>query len=217
VNDMDLHLLCTYTGVTEDTLTRLAHEDWIGIDYGTVVLLQHQITPIAAFGDFDSTTPQERELITQHIQVEVLPSEKDETDLEVGIRYALTLDYDRVFIHGATGGRMDHFLGNLQALTHPDVILSKSEFYIIDEQNMIQVLAAGTHIITHAETMTYVSFIPLGEQVILTIEGLKYELPRTPLEMGRTRTVSNEFIAERAEVTVENGMVYMVQSRDSVK
>ncbi len=82
---------------------------------------------------------------------------------------------------------------------------------------MIQVLAAGTHIITHAETMTYVSFIPLGEQVILTIEGLKYELPRTPLEMGRTRTVSNEFIAERAEVTVENGMVYMVQSRDSVK
>ncbi|KAA1042759.1 thiamine diphosphokinase [Macrococcus equipercicus] len=211
---MDLHLLCTYNGVTEDTLSQLAHEDWVGIDYGTVVLLRHGITPIAAFGDFDSTTPAERDLINDHIEVEVLPSEKNETDLEVGIHYALTLDYDRVFIHGATGGRMDHFLGNLQTLAHPDVILSGSEFYIVDDQNIIQVLAAGTHIITHAQDMQYVSFIPLGEQVLLTIEGLKYELPRTPLELGRTRTVSNEFIADRAQVTVENGMVYMVQSRD---
>ncbi|TDM07113.1 thiamine diphosphokinase [Macrococcus lamae] len=211
---MDLHVLCTSHNINEDTLQQLAHEDWLGIDYGTVVLLRHHITPIAAFGDFDSTTAEEHQLINEHLEVEVLPSEKNETDLEVGIRYALTLDYDRVFIHGATGGRMDHFIGNVQSLAHPDVILSESEFYIIDEQNIIQVLAAGTHVITHAEQMKYVSFMPIGEQVILTIEGLKYHLPRTMLEFGRTRTVSNEFITDRAEVTVENGMIYMVQSRD---
>lgn len=212
---MDLHLLCTAHGVTKETIERYREDDWIGVDYGTVLLLKNNIIPIAAFGDFDSITDEEKQLIDTHIDVEILPTEKNETDLEVGIRYALTLGYQRVYIHGATGGRLDHFLGNLQILLDTDVLLSDSEFSVIDEYNLIHVLATGTHIIQQQPGMKYVSFIPVNDHVILTIEGLKYELPRTEQLLGSTRTISNEFVSERAEVTVENGMVYMIQSKDA--
>ncbi|ULG75098.1 thiamine diphosphokinase [Macrococcus brunensis] len=212
---MDLHLLCTAHNFNMKTMDVLKHEDWIGIDYGVLMLVEAGITPIAAFGDFDSLTEVQLKRVQAELEVDVLPTEKNETDLEVGIQYALTLDYDRVFIHGATGGRLDHFLGNLQTLLNKEVVLSSSEFFIVDDDNVIQVLATGTHIIRRHENMTYVSFIPVEAGVVLTIHDLKYTLPRTQLEMGTTRTVSNEFVNDRAEVIVENGMVYMIQSKDA--
>lgn len=212
---MDLHLLCTAHNFNRRTLEELKNEDWIGIDYGALMLVQAGIRPIAAFGDFDSLTDDELSTLQAELDIDVLPSEKNETDLEVGIQYTLTLDYDRVFIHGATGGRMDHFLGNLQTLLNKEVMLSASEFFMVDDVNVIQVLPTGTHIIQRYQDMTYISFIPVEAGVFLTIEDLKYTLPRTQLEMGTTRTVSNEFVTDRAEVIVENGMVYMIQSKDA--
>lgn len=209
---MDLHILCTKIGVSTTLLETFKDSDWIGIDYGALMLVDAGIRPIAAFGDFDSVSPEERARIEQVIDVEFLPAEKNETDLEIGIQYAKNLGYDKVYIHGATGGRLDHFLGNLQTLIHPDVLLSESEFIIIDELNEIQVLPTGTHIIEKSNDKKYVSFIPVNDGVVLSIDGLKYETERLEVKMGYTRTVSNEFVHHRAEITVENGMVYMIQS-----
>ncbi|WP_414046631.1 thiamine diphosphokinase [Macrococcus equi] len=209
---MDLHILCTKIGVSTTLLETFKDSDWIGIDYGALMLVDAGIRPIAAFGDFDSVSLEERARIEQVIDVEFLPAEKNETDLEIGIQYAKNLGYDKVYIHGATGGRLDHFLGNLQTLIHPDVLLSESEFIIIDELNEIQVLPTGTHIIEKSNDKKYVSFIPVNDGVVLSIDGLKYETERLEVKMGYTRTVSNEFVHHRAEITVENGMVYMIQS-----
>lgn len=212
---MNLHILCTKLSVSPEFLAEHSHEDWIGIDYGTLMLIDHDIRPIAAFGDFDSVSEPELERIEAVIDVEYLPAEKNETDLEVGIQYASGLGYDKVYIHGATGGRLDHFLGNLQTLLHPDVLLSPSEFIMVDAYNEIQVLPAGTHIIEKSADKKYVSFIPVSDGVILTIEGLKYETDRLEVNMGYTRTVSNEFVTDRAEIVVEQGMVYMIQSKEA--
>ncbi|WP_414043362.1 thiamine diphosphokinase [Macrococcus sp. EM39E] len=211
---MNLHILCTKLGVTQAFLEAHQGEDWIGIDFGAVMLIDAGITPIAAFGDFDSVSRVERERIEGVIDIEYLPTEKNETDLEVGIQYAKSLGYDKVYIHGATGGRLDHFLGNLQTLIHPDILLSTSDFIMVDALNEIQVLPTGTHIIEKSNDKKYVSFIPVNDGVILTIDGLKYETDRLEVIMGFTRTVSNEFVTDRAEITVEQGMVYMIQSNE---
>lgn len=212
---MDLHILCTHLGVSNSLLEKYHNEDWIGIDYGTIMLVDAGIRPIAAFGDFDSVSEDERLRIEEVIEIEYLPTEKNETDLEVGIQYASGLGYDKVYIHGATGGRLDHFLGNLQTLVHPDLLLSETEFIIVDEYNEIQVLSTGTHIIERSEDKKYISFIPVNDGVLLTIEGLKYEADRLEVKMGFTRTVSNEFITDRAEIIVEQGMVFMIQSSEA--
>lgn len=211
---MDLHILCTAHNFNVSTIEHYKQSDWIGVDYGAVILMNHGITPIAAFGDFDSTSVEEFNQLSKLIEVDRLPSEKDETDLEVAVKFAVTGDYKNVYIHGATGGRMDHFLGNLQLLLNHDVLMSSSDFYIVDNQNVIQVLSTGTHVIEHWSGMAYVSFIPVQDEVILSISGLKYELDRAILELGKTRTVSNEFVTKRAEVSVKNGLLIMVQSKE---
>ncbi|MCE4956788.1 thiamine diphosphokinase [Macrococcoides caseolyticum] len=212
---MDLHILCTKLGVSTAYLNEHQTDDWIGIDYGALMLVKAGIRPIAAFGDFDSVSADERMLIESVIDIEYLPAEKNETDLEVGVQYAKSLGYDKVYIHGATGGRLDHFLGNLQTLIHPDILLSESDFIIVDDYNEIQVLPTGTHVIEKSQNKKYVSFIPVNDGVILTIDGLKYETERLEVNMGYTRTVSNEFVTDRAEITVEQGMVYMIQSKEA--
>ncbi|MCU7556658.1 thiamine diphosphokinase [Macrococcus capreoli] len=211
---MNLHILCTKLGVSTAYLKAHQAEDWIGIDYGTIMLVDAGIRPIAAFGDFDSVTDEDRARIEAVIDIEYLPAEKNETDLEVGIQYAKNLGYDKVYIHGATGGRLDHFLGNLQTLIHPDVLLSESEFIMVDDYNEIQVLPTGTHIIEKSRDKKYVSFIPVNDGVIISIDGLKYETDRLEVKMGYTRTVSNEFVTDRAEIVIEQGMVYMIQSNE---
>ncbi len=44
----------------------------------------------------------------------------------------------RIFLFGATGGRLDHYMGNLQSLIVP--AKEEKEAWILDEQNAITVL-----------------------------------------------------------------------------
>ncbi|QTQ09111.1 thiamine diphosphokinase [Macrococcoides canis] len=211
---MNLHILCTQLEVDDSIFEVYRDDDWIGVDFGTLMLVDHNIRPIAAFGDFDSIDAAQKLRIESVIDIDYLPAEKNETDLEVAIQYAKDLGYDKVFIHGATGGRLDHFLGNLQTLLHPEILLSTSEFYIVNAQNTIHVLTAGTHILEHETDKRYVSFIPVNDGVILSLEGFKYNTERLEINLGITRTVSNEFVDHRAQVTVEQGMVYCIQSKE---
>lgn len=48
------NLIPDLTGYTDE------HTLWIGVDKGTVTLLDAGIIPVEAFGDFDSITEQER-------------------------------------------------------------------------------------------------------------------------------------------------------------
>lgn len=210
---MNLHVLCTNHELTPNLFEKFHEEDWIGVDKGTLYLLQNEIRPIAAFGDFDSCSTDELDFIKSKIEIEQLPPEKNETDLEVALQFTTQLGYRKVFIHGATGKRLDHFLGNLQTLLHQDVLMSETEYYIVNEDNTISVLTTGTHIIEREPDKHYVSFMPIHDGVKITIEDLKYNVEQYEIHFGLTRTVSNEFVTDRGTITIENGMVYMIQSR----
>ena len=92
------------------------HEHWIGIDRGTLILLESGITPQFAVGDFDSISDSERNFIQQQIEINPYNSEKDDTDLALGIDQAVKRGYRNIDVYGATGGRLDHFMGALQIL-----------------------------------------------------------------------------------------------------
>ena len=48
--------------------------------------------------------------------IEIFPSEKDDTDLMLAIKQGFESGCDDFLIFGATGGRVDHLLGNIQSL-----------------------------------------------------------------------------------------------------
>src|SRR5687768_773226 len=72
-------------------------------------------------GDLDSVTPDALARARDDgADVEPHPSEKDETDLELALRRAVTLGVQRVTVVGGGGGRHDHLLANALVLGHDD-------------------------------------------------------------------------------------------------
>ena len=191
---------------------------WAGADRGVLLLLENGIVPDAAFGDFDSVTGPEREAIRKAIpSAEEFPAEKDETDLEIAFNWAVSKEPDEIWILGATGGRLDHFMGNIQLLLNERSLdLSGTcGIYIADRQNILAVKAPGEYPLGQKDGWPYISFIPMGKAVSgLTLKGFKYPLENAVLKTGTTLGISNELISDNGSFSFEDGILLVVRSRE---
>lgn len=212
---MKVKLLCSVRNIPSNLFDD-KNVDWIGVDRGTLELVNNQIKPISAVGDFDSVNEQELEQIRKAIDVYPVKKEKDDTDLALAVNLAVDMGYTEIEIYGATGGRLDHYMGAVQILTKPEFLKQDFKISLIDQQNHISVLKPGKHEIFRVEDMTYVSFVPLNTGIRIKLDELKYELPFTTLDQGSTLTISNEFKGglERGFVQVELGNILIIQSKD---
>ena len=212
---MKVKLLCSVRNIPSNLFDD-KNVDWIGVDRGTLELVNNQIKTVSAVGDFDSVNEQELEQIRKAIDVYPVKKEKDDTDLALAVNLAVDMGYTEIEIYGATGGRLDHYMGAVQILTKPEFLKQDFKISLIDQQNHISVLKPGKHEIFRVEDMTYVSFVPLNTGIRIKLDELKYELPFTTLDQGSTLTISNEFKEglERGFVQVELGNVLIIQSKD---
>lgn len=191
--------------------------EWIvGVDKGLEFCYRNQIVPNWILGDFDSISPEVIEWYKkqEEIPIKQYKPEKDDTDTRLGIELAMKLGSDKIFLLGATGGRLDHYMGNLQSL----LILAKEgkEGWILDEQNAITVRKAGKIGITKKEQFgKYVSFFSMGDEVTgLSLRGFKYPLNQYTLKNSDGLAVSNEILEDEAEIEFKTGELMIVESRD---
>lgn len=211
---MKANLLCGNRNLPKDILVDNVDADWIGIDRGTLMLLEAGITPQFAVGDFDSITQEEKSFIEQQIEINPYNSEKDDTDLALGIDQAVQSGYKEIHVYGATGGRLDHFLGALQILEKPEYVENNIVIKLIDQSNEVQFLQRGQYHIEMNELYPYISFIPVTYPTVITLKHFKYNLYRETLKQGSTLTISNEIQASNGEVELIEGNILMIRSRD---
>lgn len=175
----------------------------VGVDGGCSKITKYQVD--IAFGDFDSlTVPVNAKKVYRY------KKEKDETDLELAVEQIIKMDdIDEIIIYNATGGRLDHFLCNLKLLErYVDYNIA-----IIDEQNKISCLTTGIYNIAKSNYQ-YFSLIPcVGSNV--TIKNALYEITNKDVLRTDTYTVSNEFIDGEVFITVNQGMLYLIESNDN--
>ncbi len=185
---------------------------WIGVDRGVISLLQAGIRPVKAFGDFDSMSSKELEWVQTFLDdMEIWPSEKDQTDMEIALDWAVQQNVAKIRMFGATGGRLDHLLGNVQLL----VKYMEKEIEIIDRQNIITVHTPGTYTVSDDQTYPYVSFIPISAEVKgVTLRGFKYPLTNCHIQLGSTLCISNELIQSSGTFSFSEGILMMVRSKD---
>jgi thiamine pyrophosphokinase len=191
---------------------------WVGVDRGAFVLLQQGIVPNLALGDFDSVTSDELHMIQEQVtEITLFPSEKDETDLELAIDWAISQKPRNIYILGATGGRMDHFLANIQLLQKERILkeIGDINLYIVDQKNSLTVKTPGIYTIEGDSMKKYFSLLSVTEEVSgITLSGFKYPLHRAKLTRGSTLCISNELISECGNVSFEKGIIMMVRSND---
>lgn len=191
---------------------------WVGVDRGVLVLLEHGIVPNLALGDFDSVTSDELKMIQENVpKVSLFPAEKDETDLELAIDWAIRQKPSNIYIFGATGGRVDHFLANIQLLQKEKMLqyVQETNIYIVDEKNSLTVKTPGSYPIQVDLSKKYFSLLSVTKEVAeLTLTGFKYPLHQARLTRGSTLCMSNELISDCGNVSFKKGILMMVRSND---
>lgn len=211
---MKINLLCGDRHLPPHIFSQLSTEVWGGIDRGTLILSEQNIVPVFSVGDFDSVNDEEREILKKTLNIHPVKAEKNDTDLALGVEKAIQQGYTEINIYGATGGRLDHFMGTLQILLKPVYIKKEIKIKVIDKQNEIVLLNTGTHQLYPSTEYKYVSFIPVNGEVTLSLTGFKYNLNHQHLEIGSTLTISNEVSRPVATIEVEKGQVLQMRSRD---
>ncbi|WP_061809811.1 thiamine diphosphokinase [Rossellomorea vietnamensis] len=190
--------------------------NWVGVDRGVYTLLEQKIEPSIAFGDFDSVNTEEWEMIQEKVrEVNRYQPEKDETDLELALNWAIGQKPDKISIFGATGGRLDHFMGNLQLLMTPKLLEARIKVEMIDVQNRLSLAEPGEHTVEKSPELQYISFVPVTKNVDgITLTGFKYPLKNRNISRGSTLCISNELIQSSGTFSFSNGILMVIRSSD---
>ncbi len=189
----------------------LLHEDdlIIAADGGTRHALALGLTPNVIVGDLDSL-PANFEISKFENEVILYPRDKNETDLELAIQHALTLNPEQVIILAALGGRLDQTLGNIALISN----LRPSTFDIHLDDGIEEIFFCHDTCEINGTPNDLVSLIPWqGEVAGIVTTGLKWPLQNETLYPNKTRGISNEMVGEAATVQIKSGLLLIVHRR----
>lgn len=179
----------------------------MAIDSGAATLLRMGIKPDVLLGDFDSLPATDLEILLRDgVEFLRFPAEKDQTDLELALEWAAKQGVREIRVWGALGGRLDHTLANIGLLLKGAQL--GLTVWLVDPHHEIRVFENYLHLT--AKPGWAVSLIPLFTAKGVLTRGLKYPLNRETLHFNEGRGLHNSFVAEEAEVFVEEGTLLLV-------
>ncbi|WP_120198843.1 thiamine diphosphokinase [Lacrimispora algidixylanolytica] len=188
----------------------------IAVDRGLNAVSKLKLIPDAIVGDFDSADEsvlKEFKSKTLDTTWEIHKPEKDETDTELAIITAIRLGCTKLILLGATGGRLDHFLGNLHLLYAS--LKQGVEAAIVDERNWITVTEKERVFEADQIFGKYISFLPLSEEVKgISLTGFKYPLHKKDITIGTSLCISNELTGAAGKMEFDSGILICVESHD---
>lgn len=185
----------------------------ITADKGLESLEKLDLTPNYIIGDFDSVN---KTILNRYkklsVDIKELLPEKDFTDTEAALDIAIKKKSTKITIIGATGTRLDHILANIHILKKA---LDKNvEARIINSNNEIMLIKNEKEILKD-DKYKYISLIPLTTSVEgITLKGFKYEIQNYTLKIGTSLGVSNEQILPKAKITLKEGILIIIKSKD---
>ena len=171
------------------------------------------VRPDAVLGDLDSLPPEaEAKLREEGVEFVVHPRAKDETDLELGLLYAVERGATAITVVGAWGGRIDHALGNLFLLAHPRLV--GIDVRIVSSTQTVVLVRREARF--RGVSGDLLSLLPLGGDARgITTTGLAYPLCDESLPLGPARGISNVFTGPEATVRLGSGLLVAVHTRQS--
>lgn len=183
----------------------------LGVDAGARHILALGITPHLILGDFDSLTEEELyEFSAADVTVKQYPSDKNETDLELALDYAIEAGFREIVILGALGGRLDQTLGNISLLT--DLRLATLDVRLDDGLEETFFCRAQSEV--RGRSGDIVSLIPWGSDVTgVVTQNLKWPLYGETLHPSKTRGISNEMLGDKASLKISTGLLLIVHRR----
>lgn len=173
----------------------------IAADGGYDILTETQIIPDILLGDFDSI-----EKVPEHKEIIKHPSEKDDTDTFLAYKLGFEKEYRNFVIFGGIGGRIDHTVANIRTLS--DIAENGGRGFLIGNDAVLTVIKDKIEFPKNSNG--YISIFSNQKDTVVTEKGLKYTLKNALLSPSTTLGTSNEFVGERAQISVKNGSLLVV-------
>ena len=185
----------------------------IAADSGLDELLRIGMAVDALVGDLDSAS----EASVAHagklgIPVHRFPADKDATDLELALAYAMDAGYEAAVLIGGKGGRLSHLLGNALVITGAPYAAMRIQWHI--GAATISVVRPHHDARLAGSVGDLVSLLPTGGTATgITTAGLRWPLDAATLAAGSTRGISNEMTDAEALITLRSGVLLAIHER----
>lgn len=167
------------------------------------------ILPDIVIGDLDSISANGLETVEkQSIQIISFPEDKDKSDLELAILHA-SRSCTSVTIVDSGAGRVDHLWGVFSAMASTvasmiscKAFVGSSFVKVVRDDYVVQPLANNL-----------VSIFPFGGVAEgVTLSGFRWNLKHETLNPGSTRGLSNEIVEGLGNISVQKGVLFVMQS-----
>lgn len=175
----------------------------MAVDGGYAHLQAVGCTPDLVVGDFDSLG-----YVPDCEGVEVHPTHKDESDLELALMRVADEGFRSVEVYGALGGRLDHTIASLQIGVR--FAQAGIRVTLVGADVAVRILAGpGRFELPLRECGTVSVFSATDESLGVSEWGMEYPLEGARLTNNTPRGLSNELMGLPAGVSLEQGVLYV--------
>ncbi|MGN0159971.1 MAG: thiamine diphosphokinase [Lachnospiraceae bacterium] len=195
-------------------MSRSTKDYLIAADGGLCHLLNAHVIPDLFIGDVDSCNEDLLLQLPESAPCIRLNPMKDHTDIHAAVMQGIGAGYTAFHLYGATGGRTDHTLANIQLMMG----LTKDEILVkmFGETEIYRVIVNSSLTLSPRD-FGYVSVLALSDVASgVTIQNLKYPLEDATLTNTFALGVSNEFIGKDqpdALIEVKSGTLLVIFPR----
>lgn len=189
--------------VTQFNLTVDKEDFVIAADGGLNTTDKFNIKPHIILGDFDSlgSVPTGSNIITY-------PTEKDDTDTMLAVKYALENGYKNLHIFGCVGGRLDHTVANIQTALFIAENGGTGVFH--GEQECFTVIK-NSSIYFDSLCKGNISVFAVSEKAKgVDEDNLYYSLKNAELTSNFPLGVSNKFTGKNSNISVKEGSLLII-------
>ena len=168
--------------------------------------------PHLIIGDFDSCSQEDRAyFVSEGVEMVQVPAEKDETDTELALLYALQRGATEIDVYGGLGSRMDHSMANMQLVYR--LLQQGVPVTLYSGKNQFQLVKDCVTL--YGEAGKLVSMMPFSACATgVTTTGLAYEVTDITLSLGDAFGVSNYMLGKKATITLKSGIIAVLLSTD---
>ena len=194
--------------LVEDVLTKA--DRVIAADNGSSHAIKIGVVPYAIVGDFDSISVSlKKQLQKKHVEFQSFPQEKDETDTELAIQYAIQKGATKItLLGGNSGDRFDHILANFFLAAILPIPL-----YFINDNQISWIEKGPAFLDITGKKGDLLSLIPISGNVEhITTKNLEYPLNNESLIFGKPRGISNELTGKKAYISFQKGYLLVTHT-----
>jgi len=170
------------------------------------------LIPNIIIGDLDSVNKTVlKKYLDMNVELIKYPAEKNYTDMELAIEYAVEKQFKDIVLIGASGSRLDHTMANIMLIERYYKL--GINIKIIDNNNYIQIVTSN--MVIYNKKNYYVSIVPITDMIVgITLIGFKYPLNDVNVNRGSTLCISNQITSDKGNIILQSGTALVFISKD---